>query len=66
MEEFIEQCCKDKDILACKTYKEIFNKINGFLQKTYKGKASKAHIKNVAEDITESVALRLGIEQTNI
>lgn len=59
---FADQCCKDKDILKCKTRKEVFNEINNFLQTSYKGRASVEHIKNVADDVTESVCIKLGIE----
>ena len=61
--QFAEQCCKDKDILACKTRKEVFNEINTFLQNAYKGRASVAKIEAVADDVTESVCLKLNIPQ---
>lgn len=60
---FAEQCCHDDDILKCKTRQEVFNEINTFLQKQYKGKASTEHISHVAEDVTESVCLQLNINQ---
>lgn len=63
IKQFVEQCCKDKDILACKTYKEVFNEINACLQKTYKGRASTAKIESVADDVAESVCLKLNIPQ---
>ena len=63
---FIEDCCKDKEILACKTSKEVFNVINTCLQKTYKGKKSKESIAFIAEDIAESVCLKLNVDWTGI
>ena len=62
LEGFIEDCCKDKEILACKTSKEVFNVINTFLQKTYKGETSKERIAFIAEDVAESVCLKLNID----
>lgn len=41
--------------------KEVFTKINKFLQKEYKGRAPKEHIKHIAEDITESICIKLNI-----
>lgn len=61
--QFAEQCCKDADILKCKTRDEVFNEINTYLQNAYKGRASKEHIANVADDVTESVCLKLNIPQ---
>lgn len=60
--QFADQCCKDKDILKCKTRKEVFNEINNCLQAAYKGKASVEHIRNVADDVTESVCIKLKIQ----
>ena len=63
---FIEECCKDKEILVCKTSKEVFKVINTCLQKAYKGEASKERITFIAEDIAESVCLKLNIDWTGI
>jgi len=63
---FIEDCCKDKEILACKTSKEVFKVINTCLQKAYKGEASKGRIAFIAEDIAESVCLKLNIDWIGI
>ncbi len=60
---FADKCCKDADILKCKTYKEVFNEINTYLQSVYKGMATKEHIANIADDVTESVCLKLNIPQ---
>lgn len=63
---FIEDCCKDEEILACKTSKEVFKVINTCLQKAYKGEASKERIAFIAEDIAESVCLKLNVDWTGI
>lgn len=62
----IEDCCKDKEILACKTSKEVFKVINTCLQKAYKGEAIKERIAFIAEDIAESVCLKLNVDWTGI
>ena len=61
--QFADQCCKDKDILACTTREQVFNQINDCLQTAYKGRASKAKIEAVADDVTESVCIKLNIPQ---
>lgn len=66
IEGFIEECCKDKEILACKTSKKVFKVINTCLQKAYKGEASKERIAFIAEDVAESVCLKLNIDWTGI
>lgn len=58
---FADVCCKDQNILKCKNSKEVFNEINTFLQEKYNGKASVEHIKHIAEDVTESVCLKLNL-----
>jgi hypothetical protein len=63
---FIEECCKDKEILACKTSKEVFKVINTCLQKAYRGEASRGRIAFIAEDIAESVCLKLNVDWTGI
>lgn len=59
--KFIEQCvefCKKANL---KTKKDIFNWLNADLQKEYKGKAPKWKIEWVAEDVTESICLKMRI-----
>ena len=60
--QFADMCCKDKEVLACKTAEEVFNVINRHLQKTYKGRATVKKIASVAKDVTVSVCLKLNIE----
>lgn len=62
-EKFVNQCCEDKDILACKTSEEVREEIYGCVYPAYKGKASDGKINAVIDDITESVCLRLNIPQ---
>ena len=59
--QFADICCKDEEILRCKTAEEVFNTINGHLQKTYKGRATERKIASVAKDVTVSVCLKLHI-----
>ena len=60
--QFADICCKDEEVLACKTAEDVFNVINGHLQQTYKGRATERKIASVARDVTVSVCLKLGIE----
>ena len=57
------QVCNEKGL---KTQKAIFKWLNGKLQKDYKGRATKEKIKFVAEDLTKSICLKLGIPQDGI
>ena len=59
--QFADICCKDEEILRCKTADEVFNTINSHLQKTYKGRATEMKIASVAKDVTVSVCLKLHI-----
>ena len=43
------------------TNKEVFSSVNKFLQRKYKGKAFINNIRAVADDITESICIELGI-----
>lgn len=49
------------DFTSDYTEKEIFAKVNKYLQEQYKGRATKEHISHVAEDVTESICLTLNI-----
>lgn len=43
------------------SHKEVFTKVNDYLQNEYKGKASKEYIQSVAADVVESICLKLKI-----
>lgn len=60
-EKFITQCVHFCLVAEMKTKKEIFNWMNNELQKDYKDKAPKWKIESVAEDVTESICLKMGI-----
>ena len=60
--QFADLCCKDKEILKCKTAEEVFNTINNHLQQAYKGRATERKIASVASDVTVSVCLKLNIK----
>lgn len=65
-EKFVEQCadfCKKANM---KTQKEIYDWLNADLQEAYKGRAPKWKIESVAEDVTESICLKLNIHQNGI
>lgn len=61
-EKFIDECVQDERIKKCTTDTQVFNIINRDLQKQYKGKAPVTRIAFVAEDITESICIRMGID----
>ena len=63
--EFAAKCCKEDDIIACKTSKEVFKIINDFLQKKYEGKAAESYIRSIADDVTESICLKLNIKMND-
>lgn len=65
-EKFVEQCadfCKKANM---RTQKEIYDWLNADLQEAYKGRAPKWKIESVAEDVTESICLKLNIHQNGI
>lgn len=43
------------------THKQVFTKVNKYLQKEYKGQASKEYIQAIAADVVESICLTLKI-----
>ena len=49
-----------------KTQKEVYDWLVADLTETYKGRAPKWRIESVAEDITESICLKLNIKQKGI
>ena len=49
-----------------KSQKQIYDWLLSDLMKTYKGRAPKWRIESVAEDITESICLKLNIPQKGI
>jgi hypothetical protein len=60
-EKFIKQCVSFCKTANMKTKEEVFKWMNGELQKDYEGKAPKWKIESVAEDVTESICLKMGI-----
>lgn len=53
IDQFVELCCQDKEILSFNTCKQVFN--------YYRGRANQQYIEGIADDVTESVCLRLNI-----
>ena len=43
------------------SHEEVFTKVNNYLQKVYKGKASKDRIQATSADAVESICLKLKI-----
>lgn len=61
MEEYINQVIKHCQENGIKDYKEIRKVIFDNIWEAYKGKAAKAKLEAITDDITESVVLRMGI-----
>lgn len=65
-QKFVEQCAKFCKTAGLKTQKAIYEWLNSDLQKDYKGRAPKWKIASIAEDVTESICLKLNIPQKGI
>ena len=66
VQKFIKQCadfCKKANM---KSQQQIYDWLVADLTETYKGRAPKWRIESVAEDITESICLKLNIKQKGI
>jgi hypothetical protein len=66
VQKFINQCADFCKTAGLKTQKDVYDWLVGDLTETYKGRAPKWKIESVAEDITESVCLKLNIKQKGI
>ena len=66
IQKFINQCADFCKTAALKTQKEVYDWLVADLTETYKGRAPKWKIESVAEDITESICLKLNIKQKGI
>ena len=66
VQKFINQCADFCKTAGLKTQKEVYDWLVADLTETYKGCAPKWRIESVAEDITESICLKLNIKQKGI
>ena len=66
VQKFINQCADFCKTAGLKTQKEVYDWLVSDLTEAYKGRASKWRIESVAEDITESICLKLNIHQKGI
>jgi len=66
VQKFINQCADFCKTAGLKTQKEVYDWLVADLTETYKGRAPKWRIESVAEDITESIYLKLNIKQKRI
>ena len=64
--KFVQQCADFCKTAGLKTQKEVYDWLVADLTETYKGRAPKWRIESVAEDITESICLKLNIKQKGI
>ena len=66
VQKFINQCADFCKTAGLKAQKEVYDWLVADLTETYKGRAPKWRIESVAEDITESICLKLNIKQKGI
>ena len=66
VQSFIIQCAYFCKNAGMKSQKQIYDWLVSDLTETYKGRAPKWRIESVAEDITESICLKLNIKQKGI
>ena len=66
VQKFINQCADFCKTAGLKTQKEVYDWLVADLTETYKGCTPKWRIESVAEDITESICLKLNIKQKGI
>ena len=66
VQKFINQCAEFCKTAGLKTQKEVYDWLVADLTDTYKGRAPKWKIESIAEDITESICLKLNIRQKGI
>ena len=66
VQKFINQCVDFCKKAGMKTQKQVYEWLLADLMETYKGKAPKWRIESVAEDLTESICLKLNIHQTGV
>lgn len=66
VQKFINQCADFCKTAGLKTQKEVYDWLVADLMEAYKERAPKWRIESVAEDITESICLKLNIKQKGI
>ena len=66
VQKFINKCADFCKTAGLKTQKEVYDWLVADLTDTYKGRAPKWKIESVAEDVTESICLKLNIHQKGI
>ena len=63
VQKFINQCADFSKTAGLKTQKEVYDWLVADLTETYKGRAPKWKIESIAEDITESICLKMRIRK---
>ena len=63
VQKFINQCAEFCKTAGLKTQKEVYDWLVADLTDTYKGRAPKWKIESIAEDITESICLKMRIRK---
>lgn len=66
IQRYINQCADFCKTANMKSQKQIYDWLVADLTEAYKGRAPKWRIESVAEDLTESICLKLNIHQKGI
>jgi len=66
VQKFINECANFCKKVGMKTQKQVYEWLLADLMETYKGKTPKWKLESVAEDITESICLKLNLRQTGV
>ena len=66
VQKFINECANFCKKAGMKTQKQVYEWLLADLMETYNGKTQKWKLESVAEDITESICLKMNIHQTGV
>lgn len=66
VQKFINECSAFCKKAGMKAQKQVYEWLLADLMETYNGKAPKWRIESIAEDLTESICLKLNIHQTGV
>lgn len=66
VQKFINECADFCKKAGMKTQKQVYEWLLADLMETYNGKTQKWKLESVAEDITESICLKMNIHQTGV
>ena len=65
-DKLVNSICGEDEIKACKSSSEVRSVLRKWLQGKYKGQMHVGKINAVADDLAESVCLKLGIDDRSV